>query len=301
VDDSLAFLTAPIAIVLAGLWGAIWGSFFNVCIARVPKGLSVVRPGSHCMACGTAVRPVDNIPILSYFLLRGRCRSCGAQFSIRYALVELLTALLAAAIFWKFVAADPGGAVAVRLARFSLYFAFAGSLIVLAFIDLDTKLLPDAITLPAIPIFFLSAFGAHDVPWLERAIGVAAGYLFVRLIADFYYYVLKREGMGLGDGKLLAVVGAVLGWKALPIVIFSGSFLGALISIPLVLAARRKGTAATPTPTPTPTEDAAGEGEPSLARVQVPFGPFLALGALIDLFAGPAILRALLGGFSDGG
>jgi len=289
VDDSLAFLTSPIAIVLAGLWGAIWGSFFNVCIARVPKGLSVVRPGSHCMACGIAVRPVDNIPILSYFLLRGRCRSCSARFSIRYALVELLTALVAAAIFWKFVAADPGGAVAVRLARFSLYFAFAGALVVLAFIDLDTKLLPDAITLPAIPIFFLSAFGAHDVPWLERAIGVAAGYLFVRLIADFYYYVLKREGMGLGDGKLLAVVGAVLGWKALPIVIFSGSFLCALISIPLVLAARRRA----------PDAGDAG-GEPSLARVQVPFGPFLALGALIDLFAGPAILRALLGGFSDG-
>jgi leader peptidase (prepilin peptidase)/N-methyltransferase len=144
--------------------------------------------------------------------------------------------------------------------------------------------------LPAIPIFFLAAFGAHDVPWLERAIGVAAGYLFVRLIADFYYYVLKREGMGLGDGKLLAVVGAVLGWKALPIVIFSGSFLGALISIPLVVAARRRPPATTST-------DAGDDGvEPSLARVQVPFGPFLALGALIDLFAGPAILRLLMGG-----
>jgi leader peptidase (prepilin peptidase)/N-methyltransferase len=296
VDDPLAFLTSPIAILLAGLWGAIWGSFFNVCIARVPQGLSVVRPGSHCMACGTPVRPVDNIPILSYFLLRGRCRSCGAHFSIRYALVELLTALLAAAIFWKFVAADPGGAAAVRLARFSLYFAFAGVLIVLAFIDLDNKLLPDVITLPANHIYFLTAFGSHDVPWLERAIGAAAGYLFVRLIADFYYYVLKREGMGLGDGKLLAVVGAVLGWKALPIVIFAGSFLGALISIPLVVAARRRGTG-TVTPTATPTEDGDPDAEaPSLARVQVPFGPFLALGALIDLFAGPAILRALLGG-----
>jgi len=297
VDDSLAFLTSPAAVVLAGLWGAIWGSFLNVCIARVPKGLSVVRPGSHCMACGKPVRAVDNIPILSYFLLRGRCRSCGARFSIRYALVELLTGLLAAAIFWKFVAADPDGAVAVRLARFSLYFAFAGALVVLAFIDLDTKLLPDVITLPAIPIFFLSAFGAHDVPWLERVIGVAAGYLFVRLIADFYYYVLKREGMGLGDGKLLALVGAVLGWKALPIVIFSGSFLGALISIPLVVAARRRAPAAAAPPAESSGDEA---GEPSLARVQVPFGPFLAMGALIDLFAGPAILRLLLGGFFDG-
>ena len=282
MDESVAFLSSPLAVALAGLWGAIWGSFFNVCIARVPLGRSVVRPGSHCMACGASVRAADNIPILSYFLLRGRCRSCGVRFSIRYALVELLTGLLSAALFWKFVAA-PDGAVAIRLARFSLYFAFTGCLIVLAFIDLDTKLLPDVITLPAIPIFFLSAFGAHDVPWLERAIGVAAGYLFVRLIADFYYYVLKREGMGLGDGKLLAVVGAVLGWKALPIVIFAGALLGTFISLPLLIAARRRGPATAP------------DAEASLARVEVPFGPFLAMGALVDLFAGATILRLLLG------
>jgi leader peptidase (prepilin peptidase)/N-methyltransferase len=288
VDESVAFLSSPLAVALAGLWGAIWGSFFNVCIARVPLGRSVVRPGSHCMACGASVRAADNIPILSYFLLRGRCRSCGVRFSIRYALVELLTGLLSAALFWKFVAADPDGAVAIRLARFSLYFAFTGCLIVLAFIDLDTKLLPDVITLPAIPIFFLSAFGAHDVPWLERAIGVAAGYLFVRLIADFYYYVLKREGMGLGDGKLLAVVGAVLGWKALPIVIFAGALLGTFISLPLLIAARRRGPATVPGAEPA--------AEASLARVEVPFGPFLAMGALVDLFAGPTILRLLLGG-----
>ena len=288
MDESAAFLSSPLAVALAGLWGAIWGSFFNVCVARVPLGQSVVRPGSHCMACGKPVRAADNIPILSYFLLRGRCRSCGVRFSIRYALVELLTALLSAALFWKFVAADPDGAVAIRLARFSLYFVFTGCLIVLAFIDLDTKLLPDVITLPALPIFFLAAFGAHDVPWLERVIGVAAGYLFVRVIADFYYYVLKREGMGLGDGKLLAVVGAVLGWKALPIVIFAGALLGTLISLPLLLAAQRRAPPAAPGAEP--------DAEPSLARVEVPFGPFLAMGALVDLFAGPAILRLLLGG-----
>ena len=287
MDESVAFLSSPLAVALAGLWGAIWGSFFNVCIARVPLGRSVVRPGSHCMACGAPVRAADNIPILSYFLLRGRCRSCGVRFSIRYALVELLTGLLSAALFWKFVAADPDGAVAIRLARFSLYFAFTGCLIVLAFIDLDTKLLPDVLTLPAIPIFFLSAFGAHDVPWLERAIGVAAGYLFVRLIADFYYYVLKREGMGLGDGKLLAVVGAVLGWKALPIVIFAGALLGTFISLPLLIAARRR----------RPGDRARRRARrASLARVEVPFGPFLAMGALVDLFAGATILRLLLGG-----
>jgi leader peptidase (prepilin peptidase)/N-methyltransferase len=301
VDEGLAFLSSPAAVVLAGLWGAIWGSFFNVCVARVPRGLSVVRPGSHCMACGSPVRAADNIPILSYFLLRGRCRSCGVHFSVRYALIELLTALLSAAIFWKFVAADSnaGIAAAVRLARFSLYFAFTGVLIVLAFIDLDTKLLPDIITLPAIPIFFLSAFGAHDVPCLQRVIGAAAGYLFVRLIADFYYYVLKREGMGLGDGKLLAVIGAVLGWKALPIVIFAGSLLGTLISLPLLIAARRGAPAAPASSEASPSSEES-PAESSLARVQVPFGPFLAIGALVYLFAGQAILRLLLGGLGEG-
>jgi leader peptidase (prepilin peptidase)/N-methyltransferase len=292
VDDPVSWLlSSSTGIALAGLWGALWGSFLNVCIARVPRGLSVVRPGSHCFACQAPVRAFDNIPILSYLLLRGRCRACGAQFSVRYALIELLTALLSAAIFWNFVIADPDGAVAVRLARFSLYFAFTATLIVLSFIDLDTKLLPDVITLPAILIFFLGGFGAHDVPWSERAIGIAAGYLFVRIIADGYYYLLKREGMGLGDGKLLAVIGAVLGWRSLPIVLVVGSLLGTLISLPVLLAARWRGG---------DSGDARGSGEnESLHRIQVPFGPFLAMGALVYLFAGHAIYGLLLGGAGD--
>jgi leader peptidase (prepilin peptidase)/N-methyltransferase len=287
MGETAALLASPAAVVAAGVLGAMWGSFFNVCIARIPLHQSVVRPGSHCFACGTPVRPFDNIPILSYFLLRGRCRSCGARFSIRYALVELLTGLLAAAIYWKVVAADPEGVVAVRLARFALYFAFTGALIVLAFIDLDTKLLPDRITLPAIPILFLGGFGAHDVPALERAIGAVAGYLFVRMIADAYYYLRKREGLGLGDGKLLAMVGALFGWKALPVVIFAGSFLGTLVSLPILIVARHRAARAG--------GDASGDDDESLRLVQVPFGPFLALGALIYLFAGRQILDLFLG------
>src|SRR6185369_5950700 len=290
MGEMAAMLSSPAAVVAAGVLGALWGSFFNVCIARIPRGQSVVRPGSHCFACGAPVRPTDNIPILSYFLLRGRCRACGARFSIRYALVELLTALLAAAIYWKFVAADPGGVVAVRLARFVLYFTFTGALIVLAFIDLDTKLLPDRITLPAIPILFLGGFGAHDVPALQRAIGAAAGYLFVRVIADAYYYLRKREGLGLGDGKLLAMVGALLGWKALPVVIFAGSFIGTLVSLPILIIARRR--AAGP-------HDHDGGDDESVRLAQVPFGPFLALGALIYLFAGREIIDLFLGSWAD--
>jgi len=282
VDAVADFLSTGAATVLAGVFGALWGSFFNVVIARLPRGESVVHPGSRCFACGTPVRPWDNIPILSYFLLRGRCRHCGARFSIRYALVEALTAVLAAAIFWKVAGAgaglDMGQPVAVRLGRFALYFTFAGALIVLAFIDIDTKRLPDVITLPGIAVFFLGAFAAHDVSWKERAIGIAAGYLFFRLIADFYYYVLKREGLGLGDGKLFAMIGAVFGWRALPIVLFVASILGSVVSIPILVASRKNADA------------------PSLRRIQVPFGPFLAAGALVYLFAGAAIWGLLLAG-----
>jgi leader peptidase (prepilin peptidase)/N-methyltransferase len=145
---------------------------------------------------------------------------------------------------------------------------------VLTFIDLETKLLPDVITLPATAVLFLAAFGAHDVPWLERLIGAAAGYLLFRLIADFYYYVLKREALGLGDAKLLALIGAVLGWRALPFVVFIGGFLGALVSIPFAIRSRHGG---------------------KLRHVQIPFGPFLAASAILYLFAGAALLRLWLG------
>ena len=281
MGDSTAFLSWPLATALAGLFGALWGSFFNVCIDRVPRGESVVRPGSRCESCGTPVRAADNLPILSYLVLRGRCRTCHAPFSARHPLVEICAALLAAAIWWKFVATDPNEESAIRLARFALYFTFAGVLVVLSFIDLATQRLPDVITLPAIPILFLSAFGAHEAGWTERLIGAAAGYLFFRIIADFYYYVLKREGLGLGDGKLLAVIGAVLGWKALPFVVFVGAFAGALISVPVALGMRRRGGATT-------------AREP-LRRMQIPFGPFLALAALAYMFVGPALLQRWLG------
>ena len=281
MGESFAFLSSsPFGVVTAGLFGAVWGSFFNVAIVRVPRGESVVRPGSRCPHCAAPVRATDNIPILSYLLLRGRCRSCRAPISARYPLVEALAGLLAAALWWKFVAADPSQAAGVRLARFACYFAFGGVLLVLAFIDLATKLLPDIITLPAIPILYLSAFGAHGSDWLERLIGAAAGYLFFRLIADFYYYVLKREGLGLGDGKLLAVIGAVLGWRALPFVVFVGAIVGALVSLPVALWQRRRQPDA--------------EAEP-LRRVQIPFGPFLALAALVYLFGGPELVQLWLG------
>jgi leader peptidase (prepilin peptidase)/N-methyltransferase len=281
MGDSAALLSSPLAIAAAGLLGALWGSFFNVCIDRIPRGESIVRPGSRCDGCGTPVRVADNLPVVSYLLLRGRCRACRAPFSARHPLVELLAALLAAAIWWRFVAGEPGEVAAIRLARFAVYFAFAGTLTVLSFIDLATQLLPDVITLPAIPILFLAAFGAHGADWLERLIGAAAGYLFFLIISEFYYRVLKREGLGLGDGKLLAVIGAVLGWPALPFVVFVGSFTGALVSLPIAIWQRRGADA--------------GQAREPLRRLQIPFGPFLAVAALGYLFIGPALLQRWLG------
>jgi leader peptidase (prepilin peptidase)/N-methyltransferase len=275
--ESVAWLSSPFAVAAAAIFGAIWGSFFNVCIARVPAGQSIVRPGSRCGACGAPVRALDNVPVLSYLWLRGRCRACAAPFSLRYPLVELLGAALAAGLWWQCVAADVDGDLAVRLARFVYDFAFVGVLVVLAFIDLETLLLPDVITLPAVAVFFLAGFGVHELSWLARLVGAAAGYLFVRLIADFYYYVLKREALGLGDAKLLALIGVALGWKALPLVVFAGAMAGSLISIPVLLVTRRR-------------------RQGSLRDVQIPFGPFLALGALVYLFAGRAILVGLAGG-----
>jgi leader peptidase (prepilin peptidase)/N-methyltransferase len=273
-------LAGPIGLGFAVVWGAIWGSFFNVVIARLPIGRSVVRPPSSCFACGAPVRAFDNVPVLSYLWLRGRCRACGARFSLRYPVVEALTAGLTAGLWWAVVARRPELDVAWRLARFTLYFAFIGLLLVLAAIDLDTKRLPDVLTIPGAVLLFVAGFAVGDVAWGARAIGMVVGYLFVRLISDFYYHVLGREGLGLGDGKLLALIGAVLGWTALAPIIFLGSVLGTLIAVPTLLMRRKSarpaaGSAAAPAP----------EAEVALRHVEVPFGPFLALAAVAYLFA----------------
>jgi leader peptidase (prepilin peptidase)/N-methyltransferase len=182
----------------------------------------------------------------------------------------------------------------MRVARYAVYFAFCAVMVVLTFIDLDTKRLPDRITLPSVVVFFLGGFATGEVAWLERAIGAAAGYALVRLIADAYYYSTGREGLGLGDGKLLAVIGALLGWKALPPVVFSASFLGIMISIPALLVQRRRRVTASAVveqvavanSDPASVEEslAPPPAETSIRRSEVPFGPFLAASAIGYLF-----------------
>jgi leader peptidase (prepilin peptidase)/N-methyltransferase len=275
-------LDGAAAHALALVLGLLFGSFANVCIVRIPAGMSIVRPASHCFACKSPVRWFDNVPLLSWLLLRGRCRSCGASFSPRYLFVEIATGLLAAAT-WHFclVVYRPDEPFGQRLARFGIYLAFVLVLEVLALIDLDTKLIPDRITYPAIPTFFLLGFVLGDVAWWRRAVGVAVGYGVVRAISDGYYWMTKREGMGYGDGKLLALIGALLGWRAVMFSLFAGAVLGTVIGILAIVVSRRGQS---------PTAE-----EAPLRHVELPFGPFLVAAALIFLFLQDTLTIGMLG------
>jgi leader peptidase (prepilin peptidase)/N-methyltransferase len=262
-SDALGLLVLPpYGWALAALWGALWGSFFNVAIHRVGLYESVVRPRSRCPSCGMWIGARDNVPVLSWLLLRGRCRACGARISARYPLVELLSIGLALAVYARFVAGEPAPPVALA-ARFFVYFAFVGTLLVLCGIDLDHQLIPDRITFPAIPLFFVAALMLRDVAPRDLLIGAVGGYALVALFAEGAYLLLGREGMGYGDAKLLALVGALLGWRAVMVSFFGAPFIGLVVVLP-ILAARRG----------------------RIFGVAIPYGPFLAGAALVYLFFG---------------
>jgi leader peptidase (prepilin peptidase)/N-methyltransferase len=262
-------IAPPFGWFLAAIWGALFGSFFNVCIHRIGLYESVTRPRSRCPRCGRMVRALENVPIVSWIALGGRCRGCRLPISVRYPLIELFTALLAAALYGRFVASTCGDAV-VALAHFFTYFAFAGTLLVLSGIDLDHMLLPDRITYPAIPIFFVGGVLLGDVVPVDLLFGAFGGYALVALIAEVAYLVLGREGMGYGDAKLLALIGALLGWKGVLFSFFLAPFPALLVALPTLLLRRGRAT-----------------GTP------FPFGPFLALTAVVYVFVGPALLAAV--------
>jgi leader peptidase (prepilin peptidase)/N-methyltransferase len=284
---------------VAALLGALFGSFANVCIVRWPPtdqhpdGRSVVRPGSHCPRCGGAIRWYDNIPIVSYFALRGRCRSCGAGFSARYALVEVATAMLFVAVYHlEVVLLFPGDLLPLRLTRFAIAAAFVLVLVVISFIDLDTKLILDRITYPAIPGFWGLSLLLPERAWYDGLIGAAVGYGLIRLVADGYYLLTRRRGLGYGDGKLLALVGAYLGWQGVVAALFVGSMLGSVIGGAYLALSRARSGA--PRPSPTSGSEALPEAddqrdapELKLRHVEIPFGPFLAAAALVYLFLEP--------------
>lgn len=270
------------------LLGLIIGSFLNVVIHRLPKMMeqawlneyrefqqpekavtkpdaaryNLLVPRSTCPACGHKITASENIPLISFILLRGKCSACKTTISLRYPLVELLTGALAGAIAWKF--GISGTAVA------ALIFTFA--LIALTFIDFDTQLLPDDITLPLLwlGIFFNIGGGFTDLQ--SAVIGAIAGYLSLWTIYWVFKIVTGKEGMGYGDFKLLAAIGAWFGWQLLPAVILLASVAGSVIGIGLIVLARHG------------------------REVPIPFGPFLAIGGIAALFWGPQLAALYLAG-----
>jgi leader peptidase (prepilin peptidase)/N-methyltransferase len=239
-------------VALAAVGGLLLGSFFNVVIARLPRGESLASPGSRCPHCGHAVRPWDNVPVLSWLVLRGRCRDCGVPISMRYPLVEALTGALCAAVV---VAKGPDEDALLGL-------ALVLTLVPVTFIDFDHRLIPNKILLPSAvgAVAILAATDAGKLP--EHLIaGAAAGGFF--LLAVLAY----PRGMGMGDVKLAAVMGLYLGKSVAP-ALFAALVAGTVVGGAIIA---RKGAA---------------EGR----KTAVPFGPFLALGALVGLFAGPEIV-----------
>ena len=251
--------------VAAFFWGAVWGSFFNVLIVRLPAGESVVRPASHCRGCKRTIAWYDNVPLLSYLLLRGQCRHCGEKFSARYFLTELLICLLTMLMHHMFVVNGTGD-IGLRLAQFVTTSGFCGILISLAFIDLDTMRIPDAVTYPGIPIAMALSLLMQHSRWWDGLVGGVVGYLVIRAIADGYQLLTGRMGMGYGDAKLLAMVGGLLGWQALLPTLFLASFQGSVIGIAvLAIAKRRREGAQDPDSAPDAEPDSAPDADPDSA------------------------------------
>lgn len=242
------------------LFGAIVGSFLNVVIARLPEGGSVVFPRSRCPNCEHEIRFYDNIPLLSFLLLRGRCRDCGHVISVRYPVVEFTTACLSLALFWKFGITP----------EFGVVFAFCASMVAVFWIDLDHLIIPDVISINGIVIGIIAAIVGFlpDMSLKSSLIGVLAGGAILYVPAIIYRKIRGIEGLGGGDIKLLAMIGAFVGLYGVVFVLFLSSLAGSMAAL-IGMAAKRSETSGT-----TP----------------IPFGPFLTASAILYVFAGPELI-----------
>lgn len=248
-------MPSPALAVLVTVLGLAVGSFLNVCIHRLPRRESPLWPRSRCPNCRTSLKPYDNIPVLSYLALRGRCRSCGAPISLQYPIVEGATALLFLATFLLF----PPALMIPRL-------VFGGAMLALFVIDLEHRILPNVITLPGIVVGFLfSFFGPPG--WVDSLIGIVAGGGFLWLTAVVYERVRHEEGLGFGDVKMLAMIGAFLGWKLMLVTLVLSSFLGSIIGLGLI--ALKKGD----------------------LKYALPYGTFLAAAAIFSSVAGDRVVN----------
>lgn len=274
IQTSPGFLTFLCVVV-----GLLVGSFLNVVVHRLPKMMerewaaqcaelrgetpeppvryNLVVPRSACPKCGHMITALENVPVLSWLALRGKCRSCKASISARYPFVEALTGVLSGILAWHF---GFGWALAGAL-------VFTWAMVALTFIDLDTTLLPDDITLPLVWLGLLLNITGTFVPLTSAVIGAVVGYLSLWSVYWGFKLLTGKEGMGYGDFKLLAAIGAFLGWKVVPLVILLSSFVGAAIGISMIVFARHK------------------------RETPIPFGPYLAIAGVIALIWGDAIVQ----------
>jgi leader peptidase (prepilin peptidase)/N-methyltransferase len=253
-------LPASVLVAFAAAFGALFGSFLNVCIYRLPLDKSVVWPASACPHCGRLLAWYENIPVLSWIVLRARCRTCGASIAVRYPIIEALTAAMFGLAWWHY---GPGVLLASRL-------VFGCALIVLFAIDLEHHLLPNVITLPGIAVGFAFSFFAEP-GWMASLIGALVGGGVLFGVAEVYYRVRHEEGLGMGDVKMLAMVGAFLGWKLTLVTLMLASLSGTVIGLLLIVSGRGG------------------------MKYALPFGTFLALGAAAAATVGSPLLTWYLG------
>ena len=255
----MTFLTGYLVIILLAIFGSVVGSFLNVCIFRIPADKSIILPASHCVNCHHPIKFYDNIPIISYLILRGRCRNCNIKISPVYPAVEFLTATLSVLLFLKY---------GLTL-QYLLTFIFSSSLVVITFIDLEHQIIPDIITLPGIPLFFLSAIFVVNVRPLDSLLGIAIGGGLFYLIAAGYQLLRKTEGMGGGDINLMGMLGAFFGWQSLWFILLAGSLLGAIVGISVMIFKGKD------------------------MKYAIPFGPFLSISAVAYIFFGKYVTGLL--------
>lgn len=243
--------TDPIYCTIAALFGAIVGSFLNVVILRLPQDdISIVFPASHCPNCKHQLSWYENIPILSYLIQKGKCRHCKIHISLQYPCVELLMSLLSAAIFYRF-------GLTIQAAS---YFILSAALLVIIYIDIAYQIIPDTISLPGILLGFVVSCISPHLRWQDSLLGILLGGGILFAVAYLYLLLRKREGMGGGDIKLLAMLGAFLGWQSLPFIILASSLSGSLFGLITILFGSKD------------------------SATRIPFGPFLALAAYCYLF-----------------
>ncbi len=307
-DMPLWFLRA-----FAVSFGLIWGSFLNVVIYRVPRGMSVSHPPSHCPGCGKPVKPYDNIPVLSYVLLRGKARCCKTPMSPRYPLVELIGGGLSLAVLEVIVVQLDGGTPLLRAAAIYLT-AFGASLalVAAAFIDAEHMFLPDGITLGG-TVLGIATASLRRMSYVDALIGAAIGFLVVWVPFVFVYERIRgRPGMGTGDAKLTMMAGAFFGWPGVFFTLFAGAIQGTIGALAIFLIRGKIDEPAAVIADRAEMQRLADEGdeeakeiladdplanapEEGLGKARIPFGPFLILAFLEFLFAGPWFLRAYVG------